>query len=954
MNNTFDRSITKIRNNTLEGNSNKNEINNSKTKNVKIRYSISTNKSIRNIVNNNLLYKKVPNEQKIIKKTLTQKIINLAPADSNKLFYDNSIKNSIIKNNPKRKSYDFFKTNSQNFSREFKKTKTQRASYEFMKIKANKFFKKYNLKMNENDSISKKKDFILNRSTNTDLNKIEKNIKNVLKNMKIEIEKKNKLAQMTESISPKFIRNRLASTPNLKIFSFKNNRNKHKQIKNSSLLIEKNILNDKYDFFSKKFNKIRNRSFVYTERFKKRIMKNLKNKIIKLSNERLNIINITTDNDTDNDKNLKGFSFLPNSNFIFIFDLLLIIANLYIFIFFPLNLAKNKEIGKNDSIINDFFCYLVDLIYIFDLFLGFFRAYYNYEMKIIRNNRKIIYCYLKNYFIFDLLEAIPIFSLIKIFMKKNNNIYFELSNSKLNIIIIFFIKPFKIFKIIGKKQNMALEDFYTYLSESYYLENLVIFLIYFIIFFLFVHLFVCFHIYITLRSYPNWIIHINLINGTFLEKYLTSFYFMVTTMTTVGYGDIVCISPIERIYHIILLVIGTLLYTFLVSKIGNYLRDESREQIKLSKDLNILENIRISYPSMPFKLYSKIKNHLFSIYKKRKKTGISVLLNGVPDAIKNDLLFKIYSNVINNFTIFKDIKNSNFIHQMLTSFIPIISKKEEIIILEGEIIQNIIFVKDGRLSMEIAIDLNDPYKSLQKYKENNFIGISRQEEVKNHNFINRVNSLINNKKRNYNDLKIEIETFLYGNKNANINSNSQSNNGISVDLGRMDFSRNEINDDDNTNYQIIKIIDFRKNEHFGDVFIFSEQPSPFTVKSKSRIAELLLLRKNDALKLSKNFPNIWRRIQDKSFHNLVSIKRLTFKIIKQYYITHFTSKNKNEKNFVLDLDATKNSGIFSSDIKQSFILKIKEKNEEKNNNKSIDLNNSKANIKPKINKLFLI
>ena len=71
-------------------------------------------------------------------------------------------------------------------------------------------------------------------------------------------------------------------------------------------------------------------------------------------------------------------------------------------------------------------------------------------------------------------------------------------------------------------------------------------------------------------------------------------------MITVGYGDIICISSIERIYHIILLTIGTILYTFLVSKIGNYLRDQSHEQIKLDNDLTILENIRVSYPTMPF------------------------------------------------------------------------------------------------------------------------------------------------------------------------------------------------------------------------------------------------------------------------------------------------------------------------------------------------------------------
>ena len=126
-----------------------------------------------------------------------------------------------------------------------------------------------------------------------------------------------------------------------------------------------------------------------------------------------------------------------------------------------------------------------------------------------------------------------------------------------------------------------------------------------------------------MQSFPNWIIHIDIMNETFSTKYITSFYFLLTTMTTVGYGDIVCISSIERIFHIILLAIGTIIYTFLVSKIGNHLRDQSHEQIKLDRDLNILESIRISNPTMPFKLYYKIKVHLINISKKRKKNGPS-------------------------------------------------------------------------------------------------------------------------------------------------------------------------------------------------------------------------------------------------------------------------------------------------------------------------------------------
>ena len=559
-------------------------------------------------------------------------------------------------------------------------------------------------------------------------------------------------------------------------------------------------------------------------------------------------------------------------------------------------------------------------------------------MNIIRNNKKIIKRYLCHYFIFDLFQAIPLYTIIRIFTKPND--YFSLDHSKGDSFIIIFlliIKPFKIFKIVRKKYNMALEDFYSYLSENYYLEKMARFLVYFLVFFLFLHLFICLHIYFTYQDYPNWINHTNILKPRFFDKYIASLYFMITTMTTVGYGDIVCISFIERIYHIILLVIGTLFYTFLVSKIGNYLRDQSYEAIKLGKDLNILENIRVAYPTMSYDLYSKIKKHLLSIYNKRKKTGISLLIDGIPDAIKNDLLFKIYSKVINGFNIFKNVNNSNFVLQVLTSFIPIVSKKEEIIILEGEIIHNIVFVRDGKLSIEISLDLNDPYKSIEKYREVNFTGITKNEIYNIKDYLSRNITNMNRSDISYSNLKAEIDKVILDNKNSIVNNLKSENNDISVDLGRLDFSRNEIDNYNNNNFHIIKILDVRKNEHFGDLHLITEKPSPFTLKAKSRIVELLLLRKSDALTIFRNFPNIWRRIQSKSYHNLISIKKLTLKILKRYYNTYFYNSNKREA--IANLDITKGS-LQSEDLSIMKRLKTLNKNKNVNISKNNILENS--------------
>ena len=109
--------------------------------------------------------------------------------------------------------------------------------------------------------------------------------------------------------------------------------------------------------------------------------------------------------------------------------------------------------------------------------------------------------------------------------------------------------------------------------------------------------------------------------------------------------------------------------------------------------------------------------------------------------------------------------------------------------------------------------------------------------------------------KNYNNLKERIVTFLYNKKNL-INNSIMDNNGISVDLGRLDFSRDKIGQNQGEDFHVIKVLDIRKNEYFGDVHMFLEKPIPFTIKAKSRIAELFLLHKSDAMNLSQNFSHI--------------------------------------------------------------------------------------------------
>ena len=155
----------------------------------------------------------------------------------------------------------------------------------------------------------------------------------------------------------------------------------------------------------------------------------------------------------------------------------------------------------------------------------------------------------------------------------------------------------------------------------------------------------------------------------------------------------------------------------------------------------------------------------------------------------------------------------------------------------------------------------------------------------------------------------------------------------------MDFTQKEIDQSQLKDLQIIKIIDIRKNEHFGDIHLFLEKPSPFTLKAKSRIAELLFLRKNSAMLMSKNFQNIWRKIEIKSFHNLVSIKKLTFKILKRYLNTHYHPRTEMETNTILNLDKNFISNISYPENYVSHKVSLTKSNFNASNIKSPKVNN---------------
>ena len=478
------------------------------------------------------------------------------------------------------------------------------------------------------------------------------------------------------------------------------------------------------------------------------------------------------------------FYISPDSLYVKIFDSLLFLASMIYLIFIPYFLSKNYFFIKENNFLKTIFL-IIDIIYIVDIIVNFFRSYHNFDENLVRKKREIFSHYLKTWFILDFIQAIPYYSVIyymEKYMKTKNQIssvYFDYNINPI-LYIVLLVKIIKVYKMLYS--NSTISYFSEIISKNEFFDDHGAFIILFFITLLVINMTTCLFIFIGTNTYPGWIIKLNIQDNSYLHIYLVSIYFIIVTITTVGYGDITGETLPEIFFQIYLLIIGTIAYSFTISYISNYIIKSNQKSLSFEKNLEILQEIRIQHPNMKNTLYIEILRNIYNeqLYERKDK---HLLFDCLPYSLKNKLISEMYKPIIKNFVFFKDIDNSDFIVKVMTSLKPVISLKGDIIIQEGDFIKEIFFVKKGVIGLNICVDLNNPELSLKKYLGQGGIG----------KFDIAYKSNINNQSKNFSDLNLDSLI------NENMNSFSRSHH-IYANI---------------ENIENIKVIDIRAREHFG-------------------------------------------------------------------------------------------------------------------------------------------
>ena len=281
----------------------------------------------------------------------------------------------------------------------------------------------------------------------------------------------------------------------------------------------------------------------------------------------------------DQDK-IRTLYISPNSIKAYIIDFFVLIASNIELYYLPLYISLHmSSYAVYNDVISSMIFYIIDFIYIVDLITGFFRSFYDFEEVLVKRKTEMAKNYLSEWFFFDLIEAIPVFTLLNNNMKKSINNYsgsneasknmfdFGLNNNYFSLTVLKCLKIIKVYTY-----NRVFHKIIKYLDKISFFYEWKGLLSSIIVTFSSLHFCTCFFIFLGKNEFDGWIVQKNLQNSSFGDLYIASLYYQMTTLTTVGYGDISAYIGIEKYYGIFILIVGTCAYSWILTYISNYIK----------------------------------------------------------------------------------------------------------------------------------------------------------------------------------------------------------------------------------------------------------------------------------------------------------------------------------------------------------------------------------------------
>lgn len=123
------------------------------------------------------------------------------------------------------------------------------------------------------------------------------------------------------------------------------------------------------------------------------------------------------------------------------------------------------------------------------------------------------------------------------------------------------------------------------------------------------HIYACFWYYIAIPGLireVTWVSVFGFSNASVGACYVASFYFIIVTMLTIGFGDIHAVNNIERLYAIVVMFTGGIVFGALISRVATLIEQQNPQAKEFKRHMDELKFF-LSEFKFPKELTKRVK-----------------------------------------------------------------------------------------------------------------------------------------------------------------------------------------------------------------------------------------------------------------------------------------------------------------------------------------------------------
>lgn len=196
----------------------------------------------------------------------------------------------------------------------------------------------------------------------------------------------------------------------------------------------------------------------------------------------------------------------------------------------------------------------------------------------------------------------------------------------------------------------------------------------------------------------GWIyLHGAPVGVAFREYYIRALYWSVTTLATVGYGDITPKTPNEMVYAICVMVLGVVMYGYVVGNIANLLAnlDVNRKRYyEQSEQINAFMRSR----KIPHALQRRIADYFSYYWERQGGDDETVMLRHLPPKLRSEVTMFLRRDILTNADIFGEADDDT-LRELALELRSLLFVPGDYVCRIGEVGDSMYFVNHGSLEV---------------------------------------------------------------------------------------------------------------------------------------------------------------------------------------------------------------------------------------------------------------